>query len=666
MMAEVVVERQGNRMAIQRGVTPGKRLRCHRIHFEGYKRLAKTSCNVSPYLLAFVGQNESGKSSVLTGLEWLSEDEQTPLDKLDRARTNKKETGWVVGAEFVLGDAEIDLLSPLGFEEVPTTISIWKQADGELLTAFRDPRDPKRDPAPFAAATAVLARAKQRLHKQIQETGVALDEDEEEQGPEVWITRVVERLDDPEVDWDPADQQAAECLAVWLDEPPPRGTKPRDSKAAGLIRAAASIGRQPHPRDTGIQLLHKRIPAFLLFREDDRILPTVTPVDVSSRSKTPSAIENLLAVAGVDVDSVWRAHQSGDSGEKRTQLDTGNRRLDDFFGQAWNQSNISVNIDVDETGLLTHVIDLDTRRYTRIEERSEGLRAFITLAVFLGSQDLDVPPILLIDEAELHLHSDAQADLVGGLLKQVNATQVWHTTHSPACLPSDLGTGIRLLERHGEKSEIKSHFWTNQEPGFGPLLYAMGAGAAAFSRCRWAVLGEGASEMILLPTLIRIATGLEDVPYQVAPGLSHAHGHGLDVEEVAARVIYLVDGDKPGSAYLATLRKQAVPESRLKSLPPGTSIEDLLDRDFLLDVIARLLPSGALRPTAKIFKASQTAGWSINKWADDNGAAIGKVALAYAVIDRAPNIVLAPGAADTLRDLHDQFMVAFQTGERGA
>ena len=267
----------------------------------------------------------------------------------------------------------------------------------------------------------------------------------------------------------------------------------------------------------------------MLFHDDDRILPTVTPVDPRSRGQMSSATKNLLAIAELDIAAVWKAHTDEDSGEKKTLLDASNRRLVEFFGEAWNQSNISVNLDVDERGLLTHVVDMDTRRFTRIEERSEGLRAFVTLAVFLGSQALEVPPILLIDEAELHLHADAQADLVGGLLRQINATQVWYTTHSPACLPSDLGTGIRLLERHGEKSEIKSHFWTNQEPGFAPLLYAMGAGAAAFSRCRWAVLGEGASEMILLPTLIRKATGLDDLPYQVAPGLANARGHDMDV-----------------------------------------------------------------------------------------------------------------------------------------
>ncbi|QYJ03112.1 AAA family ATPase [Nocardioides panacisoli] len=643
-----------------------KRMRCRRIMFEGYKRLAETDCNVSPYLLAFVGQNESGKSSVLTGLEWLTEDGTTPLSTLDKARTKKKDQGWVVGAEFTLGDEEIGLIAPLGFDETPATIGIWKQVDGTLVTKFRDPRDPRRDPAPFQAAARALERAQQRLQKQIAEEGVERDEDDEEHGPEVWFAKVEKRLNEPEEDWDADDQRAAESLAEWLDVPSPRGKNPRDAKTASLIRAAATIGSRPHPETEGIDLLSDRIPTFLLFREDDRILPTVTPVDPPNRPKMPSAIRNLLAIAEVNIAAVWNAHTDEDSGEKRTQLDAANRRLDEFFGQAWNQSNVSVNIDVNENGLQTHVIDLDTRRYTRIEERSEGLRAFVTLAVFLGSQELEIPPILLIDEAELHLHSDAQADLVGGLLKQIDATQVWYTTHSPACLPSDLGTGIRLLERHGEQSEIKSHFWTNQEPGFGPLLYAMGAGAAAFSRCRWAVLGEGASEMILLPTLIRVATALEDLPYQVAPGLSHSQGHGLDVEEVAARVIYLTDGDKDGSDYLANLREREVPESRLKSLPKGNSIEDLLDRDFLLDVVDTLLSKDAPRPNARIFKSSQTAGRSIAKWVKDNEIALGKVAIAYEVIDRAPDIALASGAADTLRTLHDEFMAAFEAGERGA
>lgn len=643
-----------------------KRMRCTKIQFEGYKRLADTSCNVTPYLLAFVGQNESGKSSVLNGLEWLSEDEeeQTELSYLDQSRTKPKTGGWIVGASFALGDDEKALLETLGFEKTPTGLSLFKQANGSLNIVFDNPRTPRRDPAPFTKAAEAWTRAQERWSKQLDaDIAEEVDEDADETGLTAWVPRLTEALADPDIDWEAADAQAARGVADWLDQAPPRGKNPRDPKAAALIRDVAQIGVQQHPSQQGLDLLRDQIPTFLLFREDDRVLPTVTAVDGQNRGRMSSATRNLLTIAGVDIAEVWQAHSNEDSGAKRTMLDAANRRLDEFFGEAWNQSNISVNLDVDERGLITHVVDLDTRRFTRIEERSEGLRAFITLAVFLGAQDLDVPPILLIDEAELHLHADAQADLVGGLLRNINATQVWYTTHSPACLPSDLGTGIRLLERHGEESRIKSHFWANQEPGFGPLLYAMGAGAAAFSRCRWAVLGEGASEMIVLPTLIRHATGLEDLPYQVAPGLAHARGHDMDVEEVAARVIYLTDGDKSGADYLAGLRAANVPESRLKSLPTGQSVEDLVDRDFLLSVIDDLLFDGAPRPTAKIFRTSWTAGRSISKWMENNGLSLGKVAIAYGIVDRASDLVLAPGAAQTLGGLHRSFMAEFEAGE---
>ena len=127
-------------------------------------------------------------------------------------------------------------------------------------------------------------------------------------------------------------------------------------------------------------------------------------------------------------------------------------------------------------------------------------------------------------------------------------------------------------------------------------------------------------------------------------------------------MIYLTDGDKPGSDYLSDLRASNVPESRLKSLPPGASVEDLLDRDFLISVINSLLPESAPRPTARIFRATWTAGRSITKWAEDTGVALGKVAIAYEIIDQDSNIELAPGAAETLRDLHEQFMAAFKAG----
>ena len=78
-------------------------MRLSRIQFNGYKRLAKTGCNVDGRLIAFVGPNEAGKSSVLEALHWLSWGEEAlPSRLVSRSRTVSSETE-IVRATWLLG-----------------------------------------------------------------------------------------------------------------------------------------------------------------------------------------------------------------------------------------------------------------------------------------------------------------------------------------------------------------------------------------------------------------------------------------------------------------------------------------------------------------------------------------------------------------------------------
>ena len=64
-------------------------MRCTRINFEGYKRLANTGCNVDGRIIAFVGLNEVGKSSLLAALVWLTADEPVPLPVASMSRSHR-------------------------------------------------------------------------------------------------------------------------------------------------------------------------------------------------------------------------------------------------------------------------------------------------------------------------------------------------------------------------------------------------------------------------------------------------------------------------------------------------------------------------------------------------------------------------------------------------
>lgn len=84
--------------------------------------------------------------------------------------------------------------------------------------------------------------------------------------------------------------------------------------------------------------------------------------------------------------------------------------------------------------------------YLGIENRSDGLRQFVALRAHVASNvSVGGEPVLLIDEADIHLHYNAQADLVQVLETQDEAAKVIDTTHSAGCLPQDLGRGIRII-----------------------------------------------------------------------------------------------------------------------------------------------------------------------------------------------------------------------------
>jgi predicted ATP-dependent endonuclease of OLD family len=632
-------------------------MRVSRIEFDGYRRLANTATGIDGSLTAFVGFNEAGKTSLLRALAWFTKG--GPLTSVDfnRSRPPSDDNVRVVKVFYELDDRDKEAFAHISMDNPPTSLLIYRQRDGDRLRSL-SPR-PSRPAGPFEQAAVRLAKARTTHAAQF-----AAPTENDEENPEAWATALSEALTKPNTDWPKPWTDALQSLSEWLNEVPTGRRRARDSRLAAMLDRVFDLATAEHPDSAVWNLLSGRVPNFVLFTDADRTLETSYHLQPENRSISP-AVARLLAIARIDIDEMWQHIQAGDSTKRETALERGNERLRALFDQAWNQSKVTVRFNVNGTLLEVLLKELHgDGDVTSISERSDGLRTFVALVAFLESGGHTVPPILLIDEAETHLHYDAQADLVSVLLKSVDTTQVFYTTHSPGCLPADLGTGIRVITRdpkYADASVIKNNFWQGEGPGFSPLLFAMGAGAAAFSVCRNAVLAEGASDMVLLPTLIRKATGLDDLDYQIAPGLANAHGSGIRVEEVAAKVVYLTDGDRGGEVHKSALKRVGVDGSRIFSLPKDQAIEDLISREDYLAVVNKFLdqmgqsrriaignvPSGV--PIAKAF-ADWTARNAIR--------APGKVELAYALL-RA-EVRLTPEGRRTLANLHSKFSAAFE------
>jgi predicted ATP-dependent endonuclease of OLD family len=313
----------------------------------------------------------------------------------------------------------------------------------------------------------------------------------------------------------------------------------------------------------------------------------------------------------------------------------------------------------------------DETSYVSIAERSDGLRQFVALLAFTTlEQTGQAPPVLLIDEAEIHLHYDAQADLVQMFAKQEVASKIIYTTHSVGCLPEDLGTGVRLIEPNSPTtSTIRNAFWEEERPGFTPLIFGMGASTLAFVSLRSALVVEGMADVILLPTLLREATNLSYLGFQVVPGLSETNEHGIGLlEREAPRTAYLVDSDAGGNDIRSKLRRASIPEKRIFRLPHSEGqklvLEDLVDPEVYVDAVntelhrshgeSESFPSDDLpdvgRPEA------------VKTWCKMRG--IGepnKRAVAYHIVDtRSSRSIISEDYRDSLRQLYTEITTILQ------
>ena len=191
---------------------------------------------------------------------------------------------------------------------------------------------------------------------------------------------------------------------------------------------------------------------------------------------------------------------------------------------------------------------------------------FVALAAFLDANSGGNPPILLVDEAENHLHWDAQADLINLFHSRGLVSQVIYSTHSPGCLPHDLGNGVRAvapISGQADRSYVKNWIW-GSDAGFRPLLLCMGASAAALTPHRYAVATEGVSDFILLPSLLRRAIKSDSLPYQVVPGLAQlAKGDICRIDSESDRMMYLTDGDEGGKRMRRKIKSAGIPDDRV-------------------------------------------------------------------------------------------------------
>jgi predicted ATP-dependent endonuclease of OLD family len=545
-------------------------MRLIKVGCEGYKRFrGRAEMDVDEKLIAIVGPNEAGKSTLLSALAQLDNEELPALPTTLRTRGTKAQPK--VWARFVLDEGDKAALSAIPEAREVRQYVVQKAATVTLTfepDVIRDTR-PRRD-----ALKAIQRALRHPWLKNREDTDELLS-----------LSRhVASVLASEKEDLEPSDIEALSAFAAAL----------REAKLPGALVALPDKTAKAHaneekenPWNTVTRLPEQRRPRFLLFEESARDLRSSYSFD----EEPNQALHNLLSLAGTNWQSLYQS--SSDPGALEGLMENARKQLDAAFS-VWTQDPLIVRISATDNAVTVMVRMRARTDFLAIEEHSDGLRQFVALRAHVASRgENQVPPILLVDEADVHLHYNAQADLVHVFEIQEQAAKVIYTTHSAGCLPQDLGRGIRIILpiAKTDDSRIVNWFWTDdiEGTGFSPLLIGMGASALAFASTRRAVIAEGPSDAILLPTMLREATGRDRLDYQVAPGLANVDAATVpDLDLVASRVAYVLDGDAAGDAKAKLLLKAGVPKGRIMRLGPKARkivLEDLLDETIYLAAI---------------------------------------------------------------------------------
>lgn len=565
----------------------------------GYKRFgAATELQVYGPLVAIVGPNEAGKTSLLRALEHLSRDARFTRTEYTGRRVPDGNPA-IVSADFLVEQADRDMLGGLLDDAVAYRLTAAKGPRND--TCFWSLNPPLyRDASPRDAYRAELDAviADERLILRSPPT-----EDDEELEPETALhdqaTDILRRLASADEDLDSARIDELRAFAEALRGDPPAPGTDTAVRLAEATEALLAHEETENPHEIAKRELTARAPSFLFFDSDHRSLRT--DYEWTDFAEAPPALDNLFHLAGLNYAEYREVALNR---ERRDELTTMERRanlqLEREFA-VWTQAQLTVQFRADAQGMQLHVFDKKTLKDVPFDQRSQGLRSFVALIAFTARYRHDVAPILLIDEAESHLHYGGQADLIQVFERQKLAQTIIYTTHSIGCLPEDLGTTIRVVAQLGdERSAVRNSFWADASASVGltPLMLAMGAELLAFTPSRFALIGEGPTEAIILPSLFREARAAEyagtPLGFQVAPGVARvSKAAAADLELDAGNVVYLVDADDGGLDNADKLADRVKEEGRFLVLgdanEDGLCTEDFIDLDLYVEAVNAVL-----------------------------------------------------------------------------
>lgn len=597
---------------------------------------------------AFVGRNESGKTTLLKAFhkfnpampEPYDPQREFPRDRYTRDFVSKGSKGdeWpVCSVTFTISEpikAEIaKILEP--DQPTPNEVILTRYYDGSLISEYAPSVEERPlSPEPVLTALSTFASSARRL--------VAPAPDQEET-----IASQRKNLAEWAIGWQDQLKVKTElrnandvALLTTLRSEVESKSNPQTAYMVEALQGAISpvldAAKNKSVLDQIDGLIKENLPVLIYFEsygildsaiwlprflEDldrDKTNPRVRTISAMFRhvGLNPKEITDLgneqakaIRQKGQQPTPEQIAADQRHKEERAIRLSSASNDISERFSAWWSQRRHKIRYHADGDYFRIWVAD-DRRPDVEIEleARSKGFQWFFSfyLVFLVESDEGHKDAILLLDEPGMHLHPTAQQELISFFEKLAENNQLIYTTHSPFLIDGEHLHRVRpVTEDDTGHSRINSETWPKDRETIFPLQAAAGyAMVRGLFQHRKNVLVEGMSDYYYLHALSQQcrATGRDPLPADIY--VTPCGGTKL-VGQVAslflaqeARPLVLLDGDDAGRIRRDALLKElyAGHETGILMLDdvleqPGEEleVEDILGEEIILPALIAVL-----------------------------------------------------------------------------
>ncbi len=380
------------------------------VKFNGFKRFEKATLNTSGKVIALVGANEAGKSSLLEALTFLNNDNPFSQDiHLTRNKEFNNED-IILEAAFLLNEEDRKAISYLYRSESVKWLYIKKPVSGKRQFEIKPllPKDFSYRQQTIDDLTTAYYFYVKKINKYNNESNYTNQQKDIIQQSNNLIDQLKKSINKEQ------NNNLSSSLQELIKQFPNEifsvlnTTYINDKEQITeypdfLLNLKDNIDKLlkyengKDPNQQAIEILKERIPEFLLFGEQERNLQSNFNLATLDKVKPNKALLNLLQMANLDIiklSQIWNRRS-----RIKTEINKANKRITKIYEGKWSQSEVKPVLEVNNSSLRVSIENLEGDDF-ELNQRSDGLRQFIALINFLEMEHTE-QLILLIDEAEL-------------------------------------------------------------------------------------------------------------------------------------------------------------------------------------------------------------------------------------------------------------------------